>query len=83
MSDLLIRGVDTQAIQRLKVRAKRNGRSLQGEAKLILEQAAGHSMPEALAAAGEWRKKLGRKGPAKRGKRFEDSTILLREDRER
>lgn len=78
MSDLLIRGVDTQAIQRLKVRAKRNGRSLQGEAKLILEQAAGHSLPEALAAAGEWRKKL-----AKRGKPFADSASLIREDRER
>ena len=78
MSDILIRGVDTQTLQRLKARAKRNGRSLQGEAKLILEQAAGHSLPEALAAAGQWRRKL-----AKQGRRFTDSAALIREDRAR
>jgi len=78
MSDILIRGVDTRALQRLKARAKRNGRSLQGEAKLILEQAAGHSLPAALAAAGQWRKKLSRQG-----RRFTDSATLIREDRER
>ncbi len=78
MSDILIRGMDSRAVQRLKVRAKRNGRSLQGEARLILEQAAGHSLPEALAAAGAWRKKL-----AKGGRHFTDSAALVREDRER
>lgn len=78
MSDILIRGVDARTLQRLKARAKRNGRSLQGEAKLILEHAAGHSLPEALAAAGQWRKQL-----AKRGRRFTDSATLIREDRER
>lgn len=78
MSDILIRDVDARALQRLKARAKRNGRSLQGEAKLILEQAAGHSLSEALTAAGHWRKKL-----AKRGAPRTDSTALIREDRDR
>ncbi len=78
MSDILIRGIDTRALQRLKERAKRNGRSLQSEAKLILEQAAGHSLPEALAAAGQWRKKL-----VQQGGRFTDSAALIREDRQR
>jgi len=78
MPDILIRGVDARVLRRLKARAKRNGRSLQGETKLILEHAAGHSLPEALAAARRWRKKL-----AKSGKRFTDSAALIREDRSR
>ena len=41
MPDILIRGLDAQAVKRLKTRAKQHGRSLQGEAKLLLEQAAG------------------------------------------
>jgi antitoxin FitA len=79
MSDILIRGMDQKAVQRLKMRAKRNGRSLQGEAKLILEQAAGQSLPEVLAAAQRWRTKLGKVS----GKRFSSSADLIREDRAR
>jgi plasmid stability protein len=78
MSDILIRGIDGNTIQRLKARAKRNGRSLQGEAKLILEHAAGHSLPEALNAAAQWRRRL-----AKQGKCFTDAAASIREDRER
>ncbi len=78
MSDILIRGVDTKTLKLLKARAKRNGRSLQGEARLILEQAAGHSLAEALAAAGQWRKKL-----ADQGRQFTDSAGLIGEDRQR
>ena len=78
MPDILIRGLDTRALQRLKARAKGNGRSLQGEAKLILEHAAGHSLPEALSAAARWRKKL-----ARQGQRSTDSIAMIREDRER
>jgi plasmid stability protein len=78
VADILIRGIDAEVVQRLKARAKRNGRSLQGEARLILENAAGHSLPEALAAAGQWRKKL-----ARPGRRFTDAAALIREDRER
>jgi plasmid stability protein len=78
MSDILIRGVDARAVQRLKARARRSGRSLQGEARLILEQAAGASLPAALAAAAQWRKKLGRQG-----RRLADAAALIREDRRR
>ena len=77
MSDILIRGVDSKALSRLRARAKRNGRSLQSEAKIILEQAAGYSLPEALAVAKQWREKL-----AKQGRRFTDSADLIRADRE-
>lgn len=78
MSDILIRDLDEQALLRLKAKAKRNGRSLQAQAKLILETAAGYSLSEALASAKQWRKKL-----ARPGQRFTDSAALIREDRGR
>jgi len=73
--DILIRGLNDQAMKRLKTRAKRHGRSLQGEARTVLENAAGQSVAEVLATARQWRKKLGR--------RFDDSAELIRKDRER
>lgn len=39
--DLSIKQVDDQVAERLRARAKRNHRSLQGELKAILEEAAG------------------------------------------
>ncbi|MCZ7649085.1 MAG: hypothetical protein M5U26_28165 [Planctomycetota bacterium] len=75
MSDMLIRGLDAQTVKRLKSRAKRHGRSLQGEVKLVLENAAGRTMAEALKDARALRRKL--------GKRFDDSAVLIREDRDR
>ncbi|MHB1156208.1 MAG: FitA-like ribbon-helix-helix domain-containing protein [Phycisphaerales bacterium] len=75
MSDLLIRGVDQRTLNRLKVRAKIAGRSLQSETKAILEQAAGRTMGQSLKVAAAWRKKL--------GNRSTDSVKMLREDRER
>jgi len=75
MPDILIRGLDEQTLKRLKQRAKRHGRSLQKEARMVLENAAGMSIAEALRTARAWREKLGR--------RFEDSTELIRGDRER
>ncbi len=75
MPDILIRGLDPQALKRLKARAKRHGRSLQGEARTVLENAAGQSVAEVLATARQWRKKLGR--------RFDDSALEIRKDRER
>jgi plasmid stability protein len=41
MPDILIRNLDEQVVKRLKQRAKQNHRSLQSEAKLLLERAAG------------------------------------------
>jgi plasmid stability protein len=76
MADILIRGFDAHALRRLKARAKRNGRSLQSEAKLLLEQAAGPGPAEVAAMLEKWRRKL-------RGRKFDDSVSLIREDRER
>lgn len=76
MADILVRDLEPKLISRLKSRAKRNGRSLQGEAKSILEAAAGYTMPEAASAARRWQRSLSRR-------RFADSAALVREDRRR
>ncbi len=78
MHDILIRGLAPDTIQRLKAQAKRNGRSLQKEAKAILEHAAGYTRMEAVAVGDEWRRK-----PSAGGQRFNDSAALIREDRTR
>ena len=75
MSDILIRGLDTKTVKRLKDRARRHGRSLQSEAKLLLESAADVTIAEILASAQTMRQKLGR--------RFSDSAAMIREDRNR
>ena len=41
MSSILVRGLDQKTIERLKERARLNGRSLQQEVKALLERAAG------------------------------------------
>ncbi len=75
MPDILVRGLKPEVLKRLKARAKQHGRSLQSEARMALENAAGSSIDEALQVARTWRKKL--------AKRFDDSASLIREDRDR
>lgn len=78
MSQILVRGLEAQTIERLKERAKRHKRSLQGEVKMIIEEAvpAKMSMEEAREAAQKIRKSFG-------SRVFSDSAELIREDRER
>ncbi len=79
MPDILIRGVDAKVVARLKKQAKANGRSLQAEAKRLLEQGAEPEkldMESARKLAEEIRQSLA-------GRQFTDSTQLLREDRDR
>lgn len=76
MSDILIRGLDAQTLRRLKARAKRNGRSLQNEAKLVLEQAAGVGADEIAAVLDRWKTRFAGRG-------FRRSEDLIREDRGR
>ena len=77
MADLLVRGLDGKVMARLKKRAKVNGRSLQAEAKGILERAA---VTLDIVAAREAITRLARKIS---GKRMPDSTIDIRKDRGR
>ena len=76
MPDILIRGLDAQALKRLKTRAKKHGRSLQGEAKLLLEQAAGIGAEEITVMLDGWKQRFS-------GRKFSDSAELIAKDRQR
>ena len=76
MPQLLVRDLDSGTVERLKLRAQRHGRSLQGEVKAILEAAATFSMSEAGSVAEGWQRKLA-------GGAYRDSAEAIREDRER
>ncbi len=76
MPDILVRDVKQEMLERLKARAKRHGRSLQSEAKMLLEQAAGAGGEEVTALLDAWRKRFS-------GRKFCDSADLIREDRGR
>jgi plasmid stability protein len=77
MAQVLVRDLDETTVERLKERARRHGRSLQREAKAILEEAAhAPTMEEARAAAERVRQRFA-------GRTFSDSAELIREDRER
>jgi plasmid stability protein len=77
MASVLVRDLDPAVVDRLKARAKENGRSLQKELKAILEAAAAQAIwAEARAGAERVRQMLG-------GRQFSDSTELIRGDRDR
>jgi antitoxin FitA len=77
MADILVRDLDPKVVKRLKEKAKSSGRSLQGEVKAALEQAAATlSMDEARQMAEGVRARF-------KGRQFSDSTALIREDRDR
>ncbi len=76
MPHLLVRDLDAETVERLKARAKQRGRSLQGEVKIILEEATALTVREAREVAEQWHKRL-------KGRRFTESARLIREDRGR
>ena len=78
MTDVLIRDLDDDVVDRLKVRAERNGRSLQAELKRLVE------INARVSEEGFW-KRVDDLAEAinEPGKTFTDSVELLREDRQR
>jgi hypothetical protein len=76
MPDILIRGVRAETLRRLKLRAKRNRRSLQGEAKLLIEQAGGGGREEIAAMLDRWQRRFD-------DRKLASSVTLIREDRKR
>ena len=76
MGQILVRGLNDDVIERLKNRAKQDGRSLQSEVKLILEQAARTDVETARKLADNIRKRF-------KGRKLKDSADLIREDRDR
>jgi len=78
MTDVLIRNVDPKILERIKETAAANHRSLQKELKLIIEQAAGPDWRAVLERADRLRRRIRKRFPKQT-----DSTILIREDRDR
>ena len=76
MAQVLIRDLDDETVKRLKDRARRQGRSLEGEARQILTRAAGVGFSDARKIARQWHKKLA-------GRSLPDSTEMVRKDRQR
>ncbi|MBZ0169949.1 hypothetical protein MELA_01007 [Candidatus Methylomirabilis lanthanidiphila] len=76
MPQLSVRNLNEETIKRLKALAKQHGRSLQGQAKIVLEEAAMLPANEISAIVEKWQRQFA-------GKRFSDSTRILREDRQR
>jgi hypothetical protein len=75
MSELTLHDVDASLLQRLHDLASRSGRTVEQEAKLLLEESVGLSRRRAAEAARRIRESHGR--------RFGDSADLIREDRDR
>ncbi len=53
MANLSIRNLDDKVVERLKKKAKDNGRSLEAELRVLLKQAANRKSPEELLAIAE------------------------------
>ncbi|MFQ5808611.1 MAG: hypothetical protein ACE5JM_03240 [Armatimonadota bacterium] len=79
MAQILVRNLDDALVAKLKERAKQNGRSLQAEAKMILEEAASKPKVDAETA----RKMIEEIRARFKGRDFPDSVELIREDRDR
>ena len=76
MPELLVRNLDEATIKRLKALAKQHGRSLQGEVRLVLEEAATLPIGEVSSLLEKWQRQLARR-------RFSDSAKIIRKDRGR
>jgi antitoxin FitA len=76
MAQVLVRDLDGEVIEKLKERARHNGRSLEAELRLILQRAAGEHASNALAEVERIRARFA-------GRSFSDSAELVREDRDR
>ena len=76
MPQILVRNLDERVVRRLKKRAKAAGRSLQAEAKAILEDAAKLDMDAARKALEKFSRRF-------KGRTFSDGAELIREDRNR
>jgi len=75
MAQILVRDLDEGVVERLKSRAAHHRRSLQAEAKLILEQAARLDASAARALAEDIRARLSGRGG-------EESTEIVRQSRD-
>ena len=77
MAQILVRNLNPDTVDHLKRRAEEDGRSLQSEAKAILEQAAEAPKVNMKKA----RELIDEISGRFKGRKFPDSTKLVREDR--
>jgi plasmid stability protein len=76
VAQLTIRNLNPEALRRLRLRAAEHGRSPEAEARAILERVLGSAAEDFWAKAAELRART-------RGRKHTDSTVLIREDRDR
>jgi plasmid stability protein len=79
MAQILVRNLDKAVVERLKTLARMEGRSLQSEVKVILEREANSPTVDMETARGL----VGKIRRTFKGRKFPDSTALIREDRDR
>ena len=75
MPNVLIRDLDAEVLEQLKVAAKANGRSLQAEIHDVLRRANTRNLAETRRLSTKWLKRLSRS-------EHSDSASLIREDRD-
>ncbi len=78
MGNLTIRNLDDRVIEQLKVQAKQNHRSLEGEVRHVLTQ-----QVDRLGRIADFRERARKLASLTTGTRQTDSVKLLREDRDR
>ena len=79
MVTINVRRLDDDVVDRLKQRAAQNDRSLEGEARHILQSAADDGMAAKRVAFGEVMKRL---RPLTEGRKQTPAEVLIREDRD-
>ncbi|HEY4113656.1 MAG TPA: hypothetical protein VGM17_06290 [Rhizomicrobium sp.] len=77
MAQLLVRDISDKLVSALKKRAKQNGRSAEAEHRHILEAALGPRVSAAWKEIDRLRDEL-----AESGRKFSDSTEIIRRDRD-
>jgi plasmid stability protein len=82
MKPILIRGLDDEAMRRLKQRAKNHGRSLAAEAKAILLEAAASPEAEPKVDMERARRMAEKIREQFKGRKFPDTVTLLREGKD-
>jgi len=79
MASIVVRKLDEAVVERLKRRAAANGRSLEAEVRLILEDAANSRQLDMATA----RKRIEELSKRFEGRDFPDSVEIIREGRDR
>jgi antitoxin FitA len=75
MAQIIVRNLPKEVVDRLKERARSEGRSLEAEVRNILQKETGSDMTKFAREIIKFRERW-------KGRKFSDSAALIREDRE-